>query len=393
MKTSSKALLILAPSLAGVVAIWSVVTLAKSNNKAVPNLSTTAAQNVVMISASAVSVGCRPTDRIVAAGLVEPPGGIVRIGVHAQGVVKHVPARPGMIVRKGDPLLILDQRAARAKLEIHKRDLAIARTRLASRLAESGEIQEDVEVAEAYLDEKLAELSDASLLSEMASQLNTLASQQNLESVVSKQETVRRQNLVKQVDAKVRQAKAAARKARRILQAHSSHEGGRLIRMERAKIAKVLAEVEAANTAISLLTVTAPSNGTVYQVNVRPGEHTGVDGDALILMGGGSELNVKVDIEEADFSRFDVKLSAVASRRGSEGNRHDLSLIRLRPIVMPKKRLSGRPEEKEDSRVFQVLYRLKRTPFFPGEVVDVFINPRCRRNQKTTVHTARHHGF
>jgi HlyD family secretion protein len=379
MNMSSKVLLYSLPSMAGVVAILSVITLARTNIKAAPYTADVRTANIEMENKpSVVSPSCGHVDRIIAAGLVEPSGGIIRLASNSKGIVSRVHVEPGMTVRKGDPVLQLDQLSAEATLDIRKSELAIARARLTSRLAEAIEAQYDVEVVEARLEEKSAKLSDTLLISKMVSRLDS-------SSFISKRKVQSSQHSVKQATARVRQAKAALNKARNRLLAFSSFKSGHLIRIERANVAKAMAQVKAAQTAIKLLTVLAPSSGMIYQVNIRPGEHTGVDGTPLILMAGHLELNVKVDIYEADFNRFDSSLTAVASRRGSPADRQSLSMVRLFPMVVPKKTLNGRPNEKEDLRVFQVLYRLKGAPFFTGEVVDVFIGGSCSNSPMAAI--------
>ena len=365
--------------MAGVVAILSVITLARSNIKAAPYTADVRTANSEMENKpSVVSPGCGNVDRIIAAGLVEPSGGIIRLASNSKGIVKRVHVEPGMTVRKGDPVLQLNSLSAKATLDVRKSEHEIARARLASRLAEAIEAQHDVEVAEAKLEEKSAQYSDTLRLFKMMSRLDS-------SSLISKRKMQLSQHLVKQDMARVRQAKAALNKARNRLLAFSPHESGHLIRIERANVAKAMAQVEVAQTEIKLLTVLAPSSGTIYQVNIRPGEHTGVDGTPLILMTGHSELNVKVDIYEADFNRFNSSLTAVASRRGSPADRQSLSMVRLFPMVVAKKTLNGRPDEKEDSRVFQVLYRLKGAPFFAGEVVDVFVGGSCSNSPMAAI--------
>ncbi len=379
MKTSSRVLLVLMPGIACAVAAISIVTLTKSNIKAASfpvNFQT--ADDTPRAESLPINPACRQGERIVTSGQVEPPGGITAIGSPSGGIVARVLARPGKTVRKGDPLFELDQRAARATLAIRNSELAIARAHLSSRISEATEAEADILNAQANLDERRAALADAVQLSAMATRLES-------SSHISKRETLRRHYLVKQMRAKVRQAQAALAKARNKLQAYSSLENGRFIRTERANIAKAVAEVEAATIAVERLTVTAPHDGTIYQVNVRPGERAAVDSTALVMLGSASELNIKVDLDEADLSRFDSKISATASRRVPKASEHDLSFVRIIPIVVPKKTLRRQSDEQHDTRVLQVIYRLRDMVFFPGEVVDVFIRPACDQRPGTAV--------
>lgn len=383
MKTSSRVLLVLMPGIACAVAAISIVMLTKSNIKAASFLvNLQAPDDTPHTESLPINPACRQGERIVAIGLVEPPRGITAVGSPSGGIVARVLARPGKAVRKGDPLFELDQRTARATLAIRNSELAIARAHLSSRISEASEAEADVLNAQANLDEQRAALADALQLSAMATRLES-------SSHISKRETLRRHYLVKQMRAKVRQAQAALAKARNKLQAYSSFENGHLIRTERANIAKAVAEVEAAKIAVERLIVTAPHDGTVYQVNIRPGERAAVDSTALMMLGSASELNIKVDLDEADLSRFDSKINATASRRTPKAAEQDLSFVRIIPIVVPKKTLSGQPDEQLDTRVMQVIYRLHDKVFFPGEVVDVFIRTACDQRLSTAVDSSR----
>lgn len=371
MKTSAKILLFVMPGLAGAVAVLSAMTLTKSNIKANPFPAHLETPDGRPGSAPAAAVtACRQGQAIVAAGLVEPPGGMIKIGAPTSGIVSRVLVRPGMAIRMGEPLFELDSRTARAVLAVRNSELAIVHAQLAARLSEAREAKADVARAEAVLDEQHAGLADALQLSAMADRLKSSAH-------ISKRERLRRHFQVKQSRAKVLQAKASLAKAREQLRTYSSAEGGWRVSQEQANLAKAEALVAAAKSDLDQLTVRAPRGGIVYQVNVRPGELAGRDDAAHILFGSGSQLHVKVDVYEADFQRFDARMLALAARRAPGAAKHTLLFAHVLPIVVPKRQLSGRLDEREDARVFQAVYRLTKGALVPGEVVDVFLRTGC----------------
>ena len=67
-----------------------------------------------------------------------------------------------------------------------------------------------------------------------------------------------------------------------------------------------------------------------------------VDSTALMMLGSASGLNIKIDLDETDLSRFDSKVGATASRHTPTPAEHDLSFVRIIPIVVPKKTLAAR---------------------------------------------------
>ena len=137
------------------------------------------------------------------------------------------------------------------------------------------------------------------------------------------------------------------------------------------------ATVRQAQTALDLLEIRAPSDGTILQVNVRPGEYISVfGGSALILMGDIHPLHVRVDVDEHDIPRFRKGAAARASLRGTPDVSYPLTFVRVEPDVVPKKSLTGDNTERVDTRVLQVIYDLdtKDPSIYVGQQMDVFID-------------------
>ena len=137
------------------------------------------------------------------------------------------------------------------------------------------------------------------------------------------------------------------------------------------------AAVRQAQTNLDLMDITAPSAGTILQVNVRPGEYISVfGGQGLVLMGNLQTLHVRVDIDEHDIPRFRPGAPARASLRGTPDVSYPLTFVRVEPYVVPKKSLTGDNTERVDTRVLQVIYDLdvKDRAIFVGQQMDVFID-------------------
>ena len=145
------------------------------------------------------------------------------------------------------------------------------------------------------------------------------------------------------------------------------------------------AAVQQAQTALDLLEIRAPSDGTILQVNVRPGEYVSIlGGPGLILMGDLHPLHVRVNVDEEDVPRLVLNAPARAHIRGDpEQNELPLTFVRLEPYVVPKVSMTGINVERVDTRVVQVIYALdpanrlvREKKVLVGQLLDVFIDAR-----------------
>lgn len=91
---------------------------------------------------------------------------------------------------------------------------------------------------------------------------------------------------------------------------------GQTYRNSLAQLELARAVVQQTKTQLDLLQVRAPMDGTILQVNVRPGEYVTVYGaQSLITMGPLTPLHMRVNIDEEDLPR--LKLQAPAIAKGS----------------------------------------------------------------------------
>ena len=149
------------------------------------------------------------------------------------------------------------------------------------------------------------------------------------------------------------------------------------IEVAEAEVTAAQAQVQATQTQIDRLTVTAPVDGTLLQVKVRPGEYAfaGVLATPLMLLGDVSRVHVRVDIDENDAWRIRPEAAAVATVRGNRDLKTNLTFVKIEPYVVPKRSLTGESTERVDTRVLQVLYSFDRgaLPVYVGQQMDVFI--------------------
>ena len=92
-------------------------------------------------------------------------------------------------------------------------------------------------------------------------------------------------------------------------------------------------------------------------------------------MGGGRYLHIRADIDESDAWRVRANTAAVAYVRGDTRQKIPLEFVRFEPYVVPKKSLTGDSTERVDTRVLQVIYRIRdeKTPVYVGQQMDIYI--------------------
>lgn len=262
--------------------------------------------------------------RVAGTGLVEPSSEIIDIGSALSGLVTDLRVQPGERVEKGQPLFLVDSRAARA------------------RLAE----------ANAAIAEARAAINEARTAQATARQQLALFQALDDPAAVSRSEVIRAQG------------EADAAKSR--------------LSVARARLAAAQASASSARTEIERLTVRAPISGEILAVNIRPGEFVATQGGGntapFIQMGETNPLHVRVDIDENEAVRLKMGAEATVSPRGAAQIQVQAAFVRAEPQVVPKRQLTNSASERVDVRVLQVIYALPESDAFRvGQQVDAFI--------------------
>ncbi len=142
------------------------------------------------------------------------------------------------------------------------------------------------------------------------------------------------------------------------------------------RVKEIEAELNKAKTTKERLNVTAPIDGQILEVNVRPGEFApaGANQTPLIRMGDVTRLHVRVEIDEEDSINVSANSEAYGLKRGDTQKKYPLSFVRFEPYIKPKQNLavSG---QRVDTRVLQVIYALPQDQkdIFVGQQMDIFI--------------------
>lgn len=312
-------------------------------------------------SRSKVIPPSRPYEASLACvGIIEASSQSIAIGAPVPGIVVNMAVTVGDNVHEGDPLLHIDDRAARAELTLREAQLRAAEQML-SRL-EAMPRPEELPGAEAKVAEAEARLDDAESQRAMA--------ESAAESIALK-ELSKWRYAVAAAQARLAQARAELQ----LLKAGAWKED---VAVARAKVESARASVKASEIDLERLTVRAPLDGEVLQVNIQPGEFAekGALVTPFMIMGDTRTLHVRVDVDENDAWRVRPEARACASLRGNSQIKTDLQFVRIDPYVVPKTSLTGKSTERVDTRVLQVLYSFPRDslPVYVGQRMDVFID-------------------
>jgi HlyD family secretion protein len=250
---------------------------------------------------------------VACSGLVEASTENISLGTHVAGIVSRIFVQIGSDVKAGEPLFAIDDRATRADIGTRRAGVKVAETQCA-------ESKYDLDLAESL----------------------------SAKGVTTSDELIKK--------------RFAAQRAE-------------------AQLAQACAELKSSETELDRLTVRAPVDGQVLQLKVHLGEFAPVAATAtgqppLILLGGVTLLNVRVDVDENDAWRVRAAASATGYLRGNKSIKTPLTFVRFEPYVVPKKSLTGDSTERVDTRVLQVIFTFARgdLPIFVGQQMDVFVD-------------------
>lgn len=298
--------------------------------------------------------------QIAGAGLVEARSENVAIGTPLPGIVAEVAVSEGQRIERGELLFRLDDRQQRAELAQRAADVAsaeaeLARLRALPRPEDLPPAQARVDAARAALEDSRANLARAESVSDKRA--------------VSQEEANRRRFAVAAAEAVLSEAEAEQAKLR-------AGAWQPELDLAQARVAAARAALRSVETELERLSVRAPIDGTCLQLNVRAGEHAGLEArEPLLLLGDISRLHVRVDIDESDAWRFRPGSPARGFVRGNSELATPLEFVRVDPYVLPKRSLTGDTLERIDTRVLQVLYSFPADalPVYVGQQMDVFI--------------------
>jgi RND family efflux transporter MFP subunit len=144
-----------------------------------------------------------------------------------------------------------------------------------------------------------------------------------------------------------------------------------------AQLHAAQAQVTQNKVCLERLTIRAPRDGAILQVNIRTGEYASVTPkNAAMVLGDVDHFQVRADVDEQNASRLQEGQTATAYLKGDTTKPIALHFVRIEPYVVPKTSLTGSSTERVDTRVLQVIYSFERPkdrPVYVGQQVDMFV--------------------
>ncbi len=301
-------------------------------------------------------------DGIAASGMVEASTRNLTISAPVGGLVMEVLADVNDRVKAGDPLFKLDDRELRSQLlrldaALLQAEAEVARLRAMPREEDLPPLRAAVQRAKSRVDDAEDWYNTLRLAAE-----NQAAGEKELRRAWFVLEFARGELLESQ--AQLDLAEAGAWEVD--------------ITVAESRAAQARAEADGTRSLIERLVVKAPSGGTILKRHIEPGRFVTTDpNDPAMVIGDLDQLHVRAQVDEEDLPRLREGATGVARIRGASEKKLPLEMVRIEPLAMPKMSLTGSVTERVDTRVVEVVFRVKSLEgmrLYPGQVVDVYID-------------------
>lgn len=154
------------------------------------------------------------------------------------------------------------------------------------------------------------------------------------------------------------------------------------VKVAKAQAQMAQAQIRQTQMLLERLVVRAPKDGLILQSNIRPGEYAAYNPQKpAMVLGDLNDMQVRADVDEQNAVRVRPNQAAVAYIKGSKEKPIPLTFLRIEPLVIPKKSLTGAFDERVDTRVLQVIFSVQPGSdhqIYVGQQVDVFISDEAK---------------
>jgi len=292
----------------------------------------------------------------VAPGRVEPLSGLIRVAPPVMGVIGEVLVGAGATVFAGEPLIRLVDQEARARLAAAEAQVALRRRVRNKESAASGAAARR-RAEDAVADTEIAVAEARSFVDKAAIERRAgRGSDADVEAA--------RSGLTR-AQVRLVQQKAELRRIEADASLPTQAEG-------QLNIAR--SELLATQGAIEKMTIRAPIDGTVLQMNARPGELASPSAtQALVLLGNVSALRVRAEVDERDIEKIKAG-QAVLVRPAAFRDREIAGTVSfIAPLVEAGRYNALGQRNMTDVDVVEVLVSLGEPgPLAVGMKVDVY---------------------
>ncbi len=316
------------------------------------------------------------SDAIYAEGIVESvqrSGENINMYPEIAGTVKQIFVSEGQMVRKGIPLLLIDDSIQRATAEQQFSQAQAAHTLLEELKAEPR--KETLDVAVAQMQAAQANLKTA------ADQLDKQQAAYTIDPrSISKDALDNAINAKAVADTNLEVAKKQYDLTKAGAWVYDIHnQDKQYTALQKAYMAS--------SALLGKYLLRASKEGVVLSINTVVGAYVSAQeaydsytqgADPVLIVGNSdSHLKVRCYVDEILVSRLPSP-SQIKARMTIRGTSTEipLSFDRIQPFVSPKIELSDQRQERVDVRVLPVIFRLdrpKNVSIYPGELVDVYI--------------------
>jgi len=302
----------------------------------------------------------RPQSTWIAAapGRVEPRSGQIRVSSVAPGRIQEINAQIGDRVTKGDVLIRLDDKEARARLAAAEVEVSVRQRERDAQAETAG--REEVRKAEdaLYAAERAATNARFALDGVLASDRKAAGNPQDL---------LQARNQFSQAEDKLRRERIA------LAAAHAKAKVPAPNRLEAALIA-ARAELTLAEEMVEKMRLRAPLSGSVLQIHAKPGELAMPAAEqVLIVMGDLSVMRVRAEVDEQDVAKIKRGQQVFVRGTAFPGREFSGAVTELAPSLATPRMGSRGARRSTDVEVMEVMIDLEGTsPLLPGMRADVF---------------------
>jgi HlyD family secretion protein len=297
----------------------------------------------------------------------------INIYPEVSGIITKILVAEGQIVRKGTPLLMMDDSVQRAIVEQQKSQAEAALTLLEELKAQPR--KENLEVAKAQVESASASLKSSQ------DQLDKQKKSYELDPrSVSK-------DALDNVENAVKVAKANLGVVQRQYELTKAGAWIYDIKNQEKQYNALSKAFTASNALLDKYRIKAPVDGVILSIKAAVGSYISPQGAygtytqglyPVIVMGSSENfIGVRCYIDEILLHRLPQgpQMKAQMFIRGTNIN-IPLEFVRVQPYVSPKIELSNQRTERVDVRVLPVIFRFEKPKdihLYPGQLVDVYI--------------------
>jgi HlyD family secretion protein len=291
----------------------------------------------------------------VAPGRVEPVSGTIKLAAPVMGVIGEVLVKANDTVFAGEPLIRLTDREARAQLAAAEAQVAMRRRVRNKESAASGA------AARRRAEDALADAETAMF---------------EARSAVDRTAAERRAGRGSDADAEGARAELTRARDRLAQQAGELRRitaDAALPTLAEGQLNVARSELQVSRAALEKLTIRAPIDATILQMNARPGELASPAAtQPLALLGDVSALRVRAEVDERDIEKIKVGQSAVVRAAAFRGREITGKVAFIAPLVEAGRNTLGQ-RNMTDVDVAEVRIDLSEPgPLAVGMKVDVY---------------------